>query len=114
MQNSAISKGMLEDVRLPTVGPHERPVSRRGKSDSLLAQTARRLRRSKTALFGLAIVVLLLVVAIFADVWLPTARSATLPGKRFSRPRVSMCWGPTSSAATCSVGLSMAAGFRWP
>ncbi len=40
-------------------------------SESLLAQTARRLRRSYTALFGLGIVVLLILVSIFADVLAP-------------------------------------------
>ena len=40
-------------------------------SESLLAQTARRLKRSYTALFGLGIVVLLVLTAIFADVLAP-------------------------------------------
>ena len=40
-------------------------------SESLLAQTARRLKRSYTALFGLGTVILLILVAIFADVLAP-------------------------------------------
>ena len=40
-------------------------------SESLLAQTARRLKRSYTALFGLGIVVLLVLTAIFADILAP-------------------------------------------
>ncbi len=48
----------------PSVPPHARP-------ESWLAQTFRRLKRSKTALVGLVIVLCLMVVAIFADVLAP-------------------------------------------
>jgi peptide/nickel transport system permease protein len=44
---------------------------RRRRSESLFAQTARRLKRSKTALFGLGMVIMLVFVALFADVLAP-------------------------------------------
>ena len=46
----------------------------RVSSESLLAQTARRLKRSYTALFGLGIVVLLILVAISPMSWRLTTR----------------------------------------
>ncbi len=47
------------------------PTPKRVQSISLLTQTARRLKRSYTALAGLSIVTLLVLVAIFADVLAP-------------------------------------------
>jgi peptide/nickel transport system permease protein len=44
---------------------------RRRRSESLFAQTARRLKRSKTALFGLGMVIMLVFVALFADFLAP-------------------------------------------
>ncbi len=48
----------------PAASPPARP-------ESLLAQTCRRFKRSKTALAGLAIVLCMVVIAIFADVLAP-------------------------------------------
>ena len=55
-------------------------------SESLLAQTARRLKRSYTALFGLGIVVLLILVAIFADVLAPYDPVINSMDEMFERP----------------------------
>ena len=54
--------------------------------ESLLAQTARRLKRSYTALFGLGIVVLLIVVAIFADVLAPYDPVVNSANEMFQAP----------------------------
>jgi peptide/nickel transport system permease protein len=56
------------------------------RSESPLAQGLQRLRRSKTALFGAAIVALLLVVAIFADVLAPQSPTASNQNRTFAAP----------------------------
>jgi peptide/nickel transport system permease protein len=62
----------------------ERPAVPR--SESPFAQGLRRLRRSTTALVGLAIATLLVVVAIFADVLAPQSPIASDQAKTFQRP----------------------------
>jgi len=62
----------------------ERPAVAR--SESPFAQGVRRLRRSTTALVGLAVVLLLLVVAIFADVLAPQSPITSDQTKTFQRP----------------------------
>jgi ABC-type dipeptide/oligopeptide/nickel transport system permease subunit len=62
----------------------ERPPLTR--SESPLVQGLRRLRRSTTALVGAAIVVLLVVVAIFADVLAPQSPITSDQTKTFQRP----------------------------
>lgn len=73
------------EAELPAVGgigwPQERERSR-----SPLAQGLGRLRRNKTALAGGAIVVLLLVVATFADVLAPQSPTASDQTQTFQRP----------------------------
>lgn len=56
------------------------------RSESLIVQTARRLKRSYTAIFGLLIVVLLIVVAIFADVLAPYDPVSHSPDEMFQFP----------------------------
>jgi peptide/nickel transport system permease protein len=56
------------------------------RSESPLAQGLQRLRRSKTALFGAAIVALLLVVAIFADALAPQSPTASNQNRTFAAP----------------------------
>ena len=51
--------------------PIEQTTLPRVRSESLFAQTSRRLKRSKTAIFGLVTVMVLLFVAIFADTLAP-------------------------------------------
>jgi peptide/nickel transport system permease protein len=62
----------------------ERPPT--AQSESPMAQGLRRLRRSTTALVGAAIVALLLVVAIFADVLAPQSPITSDQSKTFQRP----------------------------
>ena len=62
------------------------PIPQRVQSESLFAQTSRRLKRSKTALFGLGIVILLILVATFADVLAPHSPIATSPDETFQLP----------------------------
>jgi peptide/nickel transport system permease protein len=69
------------------VGEMAPPVSlRRVQSESMLAQTYRRLKRSHTALFGLCIVILLILVAIFADVVSPYSPILSSPSETFQTP----------------------------
>jgi peptide/nickel transport system permease protein len=80
-----ISGGSLREAELATVGgvaarvPYER-------SEAPLAQGIRRLRKSVTALVGFAIVAVLLVVAIFADVLAPQSPIASNQAMTFARP----------------------------
>lgn len=62
----------------------ERPAVAR--SESPLAQAARRLRRSKTAVIGLAVVVGLILVAVLADVLAPQSPTASDQTRTFQRP----------------------------
>src|SRR3989449_9181398 len=55
-------------------------------SEAPLVQGLRRLRKSSTALFGAAIVVVLLVVALFADVLAPQSPIASDQTHTFERP----------------------------
>src|SRR5262245_34027492 len=55
-------------------------------SESPLAQGLRRLRRSTTALVGVAIVVVLVLAAIFADVLAPQSPIASNQARTFERP----------------------------
>ncbi len=78
-----ISGGSLREADLPmgVVLP-----GRVGHSESPLAMAIRRLRRSTTALVGVAIVVVLVLVAIFADVLAPTSPIASDQTRTFQRP----------------------------
>ena len=81
MKSPALSNSTLQDVRArvamaPSIG-------RRVQSEALLAQTARRLARSKTALFGLVIVALLVLVAVFADLLAPYSPTNNAPNQTF-------------------------------
>jgi peptide/nickel transport system permease protein len=76
-----------------SVGEADLPVSadvdwsaRAKPAESPLAQGLRRLRRSVTALVGAGIVVVLLVVAIFADVLAPQSPIASDQTRTFERP----------------------------
>jgi peptide/nickel transport system permease protein len=74
------------DAHIPTAAQTVPPVPRRATSESLLAQTARRLKRSKTALFGLGIIIVLILVAIFADVLAPYNPISNAPSDMFQLP----------------------------
>ena len=56
------------------------------RSETLWAQTSRRLKRSNTAIFGLVVVVALVLVAAFADVLAPYSATDTNPNATFQLP----------------------------
>jgi peptide/nickel transport system permease protein len=56
------------------------------RSESPLAEALRRLRRNKTALVGAAIAVVLVLVAVFADILAPQSPIATDQTHTFARP----------------------------
>jgi len=86
-----ISGGSLTEADLPT--PAELPAVHRGawpasvpRAESPFAQAVRRLRRSTTALIGAAIVAMLLVIAIFADVLAPQSPITSDQTQTFASP----------------------------
>ena len=58
----------------------------KARSETLWAQTSRRLKRSNTAVFGLLVVVALILVAAFADVLAPYSATDTNPNATFQMP----------------------------
>jgi len=79
-----ISGGSLQEAELPIPGVAW--PARAARSESPLAQGLRRFRRSTTALVGAAIVVALVVVALFADVLAPRSPIASDQTRTFARP----------------------------
>src|SRR5262249_28357463 len=78
-----ISGGALHEADLPGgVMAPARPL----RAESPLAQAIRRLCRSTTALVGVAIVAVLVLVAIFADVLAPRSPIASDQTHTFARP----------------------------
>lgn len=80
-----ISGGSLRETDMPAVGGLALPA-RAERSEAPLAQGLRRLRKSVTALVGVAIVLVLLVVAIFADALAPRSPIASNQALTFARP----------------------------
>src|SRR5919106_49904 len=80
-----IGGGSIREAELPGAAEvaWPAPVAR---SESPLAQGLRRLRRSATALVGVAVVAVLLLVAIFADVLAPRSPIASDQANTFARP----------------------------
>jgi peptide/nickel transport system permease protein len=85
MTPSPISGGSLREGELPAVAGVAWRTSGRA-SESPFAQGVRRLRRSTTALIGLGVVVVLIVVALFADVLAPHSPTANDQTQMFGRP----------------------------
>jgi peptide/nickel transport system permease protein len=80
-----IRGGSVNEAELPAV----RDLAWRGpiaRSESPLTQGLRRLRRSATALLGVAIVAVLLLVALFADVLAPRNPTASDQTRTFAAP----------------------------
>src|SRR2546427_8624724 len=80
-----ISGGSTSEAELPSVTAVVWPA-RAERSESPLAQGLRRFRRSATALVGVAIVVALILVALFADVLAPRSPIASDQRHTFERP----------------------------
>jgi ABC-type dipeptide/oligopeptide/nickel transport system permease subunit len=85
MARPPIRGGSLSEAELPAVGTvaWRAPAEH---SESPFMQGVRRLRRSTTALVGLAVVVVLLVVAVFADVLAPQSPIASDQTQTFALP----------------------------
>jgi ABC-type dipeptide/oligopeptide/nickel transport system permease subunit len=80
-----ISGGSLREAELPGVAPVAWPAGvERGESP--LAEALRRLKKNKSALVGVGIVAVLLVVALFADVLAPQSPTANDQTKTFLSP----------------------------
>ncbi len=62
------------------------PPVAKARSETMWAQTSRRLKKSNTAIFGLVVVVFLVLVAIFADVLAPHSPTANNPNATFEAP----------------------------
>src|SRR5499426_2833992 len=85
VQPRSISGGSLREAELGTA-PDVAWRARKERADSPFAQGVRRLRRSTTALIGAAIVAVLLLVALFADVLAPQSPIASDQTHTFERP----------------------------
>jgi peptide/nickel transport system permease protein len=86
---STAGRAAVSPIREPPVGVAAELAFERltvARSDSPLAQGVRRLRRSATALAGVAIVIMLGLVAIFADVLAPQSPIASDQSHTFERP----------------------------
>ena len=81
-----ISGGSLREADLPTTNVGRVAWPSRARSETPLAQAVRRLRKSVTALIGVAIVVALVLVAIFADVLAPMSPISSDQTRTFQRP----------------------------
>jgi peptide/nickel transport system permease protein len=86
MRNQTYSNGNGGGGGTAVVEPVALPAPARARSESLLAQTARRLKRSYTAMFGLGIVCLLVFVAASADVIAPYSPINNSPTETFQTP----------------------------
>ncbi len=86
MNPGTISGGSVNETELSAGTTIAWPARRAARSESPFVQGVRRLRRSTTALFGLGVVLVLLVVAIFADVLAPLNPTAVDQTKTFQRP----------------------------
>jgi len=82
VKHQAVGDGAVPAVRIPAATRIVSSVH----SESPLAQGLRRLRRSKTALLGLAIVLGLIVVAALADVLAPESPTDIDQARTFERP----------------------------
>ena len=85
MATKPISGGSTREVELPGIAGVGWPAAT-ARPESPFAQGVRRLRRSTAALVGVAIVAVLLVVAIFADVLAPRSPIANDQTRTFERP----------------------------
>jgi len=86
MNPQAISKQRSQGIGATVAIAPALPEARRRPGESLLAQMARRLNRSLGALFGLAIVLLLLLVSLGADVLAPYSPISNAPSETFQTP----------------------------
>jgi peptide/nickel transport system permease protein len=74
------------DSSIPAGQSMAQPVRQRATSASLYVETMQRLKRSTTALFGLSMVLVLVLVTIFADVLAPYSPILNDPSSTFQAP----------------------------
>jgi peptide/nickel transport system permease protein len=86
MNPPAISKQSIQGGGAAAATALAPTEARRWRGESLLAQTARRLHRSLGALVGLAIVLVLLLVSLGADVLAPYSPVSNAPAETFQTP----------------------------
>ncbi|MBI4607661.1 MAG: ABC transporter permease [Candidatus Rokubacteria bacterium] len=86
MKSPPISGGSLREAELPVATGIRRPVAEVARSESPLAQALRRLRRNKSALVGAAVVLALLLVALFADALAPRSPIVNDQASTFRQP----------------------------
>ncbi len=84
VEHRAVGEAAVRQI--PVVTEFVLPPRRAVREDFPLAQTLRRLRRSKTAVFGLVIVLVLLFVAAFADVLAPQSPTDSDQAMTFQSP----------------------------
>ncbi len=78
------SDGVVREIRVSPVVAVS--VERAEPSETPLVQSLRRLRRSKTALFGLAVILVLVLVAAFAEVLAPQSPTDSDQATTFALP----------------------------
>ena len=76
-------KSLLSSSMAVAVAP---PAAKPARSETMWAQTSRRLRKSHAAIFGMVVVVCLVLVAIFADVLAPHSPTANNSSATFQAP----------------------------
>lgn len=76
-------KWLFSNSMVVAVAP---PAAKPARSETMWAQTSRRLRKSHAAIFGMVVVVFLVLVAIFADVIAPHSPTANNPSATFQAP----------------------------
>jgi peptide/nickel transport system permease protein len=86
MENETSRNGNGAGIGVATVKPLVPSTRARIRSESQFAIAVRRLKRSYTALLGLGIVILLILVAAFADVIAPYSPTANSPSETFQHP----------------------------
>jgi peptide/nickel transport system permease protein len=86
MTPRSISGGSVGEAELRSVGDAAWSGARAKHSETPFAQAVRRLRKSTTALIGVAIVAVLVLVAIFANVLAPQSPTAADQTQTFQRP----------------------------
>lgn len=86
MENQVASNGNGGGIGTAVADPIAPFIQPRKRSESPLALAARRLKRSYTALLGLGIVILLVLVAAFADVLAPYSPTLNSQNEMFQHP----------------------------
>jgi peptide/nickel transport system permease protein len=93
MENQVASKGNGGGIGAAIADPVAPFIQQRKRSESQFALAARRLKRSYTSLFGLGVVILLILVAVFADVLAPYSPTINSPDETLQHPSAQHLFG---------------------